>query len=458
MDNNEQKVEEVVSSSEIEAPKAKKSGKTAIKVSIIVLIVAALAVGGFFAYRILMGKDPVKVTSSAIRGLKDSVADVKEDNSEVAKLIEKSDAFEISSTIKVDTKDLNGKTYKADILAQADKKGEKVKFDVKATEGYKSIIDLSALVDGAKAYFKFNDTMSNFYYTKLEEMASSVEVSSLTNLPDYKYEKLIDYLADAVEDSISTKDFEKSKEELTIGGKDIKVNKYTAKMDENKLKSIVDNFLDQASKDDDLMKVIAKLTDESESEIKDAIKEIKSTKASELGEINFDYSVYTTSTGKAVGYGFKVENAEIIIANYNDVLSIQLLAQGMPVTLEIEKKSDKNYEANLNMAGVITGTLKITSDEKVVSKGKEYKETLNIDFSLSYMGQKISASLDADTIIKKIDSVDTSAKNGAISIDSLSESELNILENQIMRSSTYKFIESIAGGIGSDSEQINYNY
>ena len=285
-----------------------------------------------------------------------------------------------------------------------------------------------------------------------------MDIEKLPAIPDYKWEKLIDYLADSFEGAFSNKDFEKEKEELTIGGKDVKVSKYTANVDEVKLKAIVDKFLDKVASDKDLMEVIATLTETDESEIKDAIKEVKNTKASELGEVSFDYSVYVTTSGKTIGFGFNIEGVDFIIAEYNDVISIQAVAEGMPITLEFEQKSDNHVVATLNAMGMITGKLDIKSEEETITKGKEYKETLDIEFTLDAMGEKISASVNAESTIKKISSVDTSAKKGAISIDDMSETEASIFMSQVERSATYKFLDSIFGSKAKTPNAINYSY
>ena len=236
MDEKDSKIEEVASNKEV---KPKKGKKTVLTISIITAVVAVLAVGGFFAYRILFSKNPVKVTSKAIRGLKDSIVDVKKDNSEITKILESKDAFEIKSNVKLNLPSDLGSNYSAKFLVQSDPEGQEVKLDLSAKEDSKTIIDLSALIEETKLYFKFNDTMSNYYFTKLEEAVSSFDVEELPVLPDYDYENIIDYLADAIDSSLSTKDFEKEKDELTIGSKDVKVTKYTTTIDEVKLKAII---------------------------------------------------------------------------------------------------------------------------------------------------------------------------------------------------------------------------
>ena len=433
-----------------ETAKSKKNSKTALKVIVITLIVALVAVGGFFAYRIFMSKNPVKVTSNAIRGLKDGIFDVKKGNSEISKILEGDDAFEIKSKIKLDLPDSIGEDYLVNFLAQADKEDETVKFDIKAKEGSSTILDISALVDAAKLYFKFNDTMDNYYYTKLEESFDSLSAENLTKLPDYDFDNIIDYLADAIDSTLSKKDFDKEKDELTIKDKDYKVTKYTAELDEVQLKKIADKFLDKVLKDNDLIEVIAKITDTDKDDVKDAIKEIQDVDADELGKISIDYSVYVTSSGDVIAYGFGSDGVEVIIANYKDVLSFQIVAQGLRAALEVEKKSDEHYVATLDAMGMITGELDIKTKLETIKKNEEYKYTLDANLKLSIYGQKDSkGSLKAETTIKKIDKVDTSAKIGAKSVDKLSDIEQYQFAREVQSSSSYKLIYGLIGSLES---------
>ena len=443
--NVEEKSEQIVEEVASETKEPKKGGKVALKVTIISLIVALVAVGGFFAYKIFMSKDPVKVTSKAIRGLKDSIADAKDENSELAKLLEGDDAFEIESNIELDLPSQIGQDYLVKFLGQFDMEDEQVKFDIKAKEGSKSILDLSALVDAAKVYFKFNDTMDNYYYAKLEETVSSFDLDELPKIPDYDFENIIDYLADAVDATISSKDFSKEKDELTIKDKDYKVTRYTTEINEVKLKKIVDKFLDKVLSDKKLLNVLSEMTGEDVSDIKDAIKEIQNTKASELGEVSFDYSVYVTSTGDAIGYGISLKGADVIVANKNDVLSLQVVAQGLRGALEIEEKDDDHYVVTLDAMGMITGKLDIKTDFDTVKKNEEYKYTLDANLELNVYGQdSVKGSLKADATIKKIDKVDTSAKLGAKSVDDLTDEEKYVFARQVQSSSAYSFIEGLS--------------
>ena len=59
------------------------------------------------------------------------------------------------------------------------------------------------------------------------------------------------------------------------------------------------------------------------------------------------------------------------------------------------------------------------------------------------MGETIKGSVKAETTVKAIDKVDTSAKLNAKSIDDLSTAEQETFVNEVLRSKSYNFLESL---------------
>lgn len=431
-------------SNEFVAPK-KKCNKTLICVisCVAVLLVGALC---FFGYKYFMGKDPVKVTSKAIRGLKDKIADVKDDNEEITKIMESGDPYEITTNVKVKLpKDLGIDDIKLDVFAQIDQNKAQGIGSVKAMIGKELVADLSAAINDNKAFFKLNDTMNKFYSVNMEDALTEFETADFDKLAkiDYDGTKLIDYLADAFDKAYTKKDFSKEKTELTIDEKDIKVTKYTATVDGKKLDTIVDSFLNSVLKDKDLMKVLAEISEEDEADIKDAIKELIKEDLSEELEEEFEYNVYVTTMGDAIGYGFSAQGVEFLIANHKDVTSLQVTAQGMTAYIEIKEESDNHTVITINAMGMITGKIDIKTGLKTISKNKEYEETLDIDGSLTAMGQTYKASLNATSTIKKISKVDLSDTEGALDIENLTDSQYYEFEKAVEKSSLGKFIASL---------------
>lgn len=97
--------------------------------------------------------------------------------------------------------------------------------------------------------------------------------------------------------------------------------------------------------------------------------------------------------------------------------------------------------------GVVNAKLDIKSEEKTIKKGKEYQEKVTISFTLDAMGEKMDASLEAVSNIKKVDSVkvDESELTGAIDVASMTSSQTITLQSEIDRSSLGRFYKSLTG-------------
>lgn len=424
------------------------------------VVVAVIACVCFFGYRILFGSNPVKISSDAIRELKDIFADAKDETSEVAKIIEGKDPYEISSKMNINLPQGMGK-FALNLLMQADSQNNKARFDLSAKEDKNEILNLNAALDDTKLYFKLADTMKNYYFvdiakvadefkSKVKEATNKVDPELVKSIMNYDYTKLIDYLADAVDDNLSKNDFKKSKETITINDKDVKATKYTTKINEEKALAILKGFANKAIDDKDIIKMISKATDTKESEVKDKLKEaIKNIKASGRDEY-INYSVYVSSLGSTLGYGFEVEDKKsdatmgIIIGTKNDVTTIEIRSGQYSGYVNINTKDDDNIKITLNILGMITGEMNIKSDFDTVKKNQEYKETTDVDFSLSAMGQNVKASLSSESTIKKINKVEIPNVAGAINLEKMTSEEEYRFMNEVKKSSFYKLIENLS--------------
>ena len=73
----------------------------------------------FLWYRMFfLGKNPVKITSNAIRGLKENIKDFKSDSNGMFDLIKNGDPFEIKTKLSLDLPNNMG-SYSGDALIQA---------------------------------------------------------------------------------------------------------------------------------------------------------------------------------------------------------------------------------------------------------------------------------------------------------------------------------------------------
>lgn len=422
--------------------------------TVIVLVVAAIGCLCFFGYKMIFGSNPVSITTKAIRGLKDTIEDAKDDSDGLSKILSGDDAFEVTSNIDVTLPENMGK-YSLDMLLQADSKNESGKFDLIAKQNKKEIINLNTILNDSKLYFKLADTMKNYYFinikdavkdleSSISEIESEIDPELLNLLSKYDFTKLIDYTADAVDDALDKDDFKKTKEEITVNGKDVKATKYTAKIDEKVAVKVAKGLLKKVKKDKDLVSIVAKATGLKESEVTKQIDELLESEPSEYSDEYVLYSVYVSSLGNTLGYGFEIENVgKVIITEKGDVTTISISAGEFYGSIEVEEKSDDHIIISGNLMGLITAELDIKSDTDTIKKNKEYKETLDLDLTISAMGQNISAKVSSVTKIKKISKVDTDKVTDAINIENMTQTDMEKFYKELQKSSLFPVLESI---------------
>lgn len=460
-----EKALEAVEKEEKETRECKKCN--AKKIIIPICIAVAVAVIGFacfLGYRAIFGDDPVKITTKAIRGLKDTIKDAKEESNGMTELLQGKDPVEISTKINLTLPEGYGK-YNVNALVQVDSKNEAAKVDVKGKADGKEFINLKALFNDSKLYFKLADTMKNYYYLDLTEvmkeitenmadLETSVNPELIALVNDYDFTKLIDYAADSVDAVLSKDDFDKEKDTILINGKDVKATKYTAKIDQKKAIKIAKAFAKKAVADKDLIKMIALATDETEANIKEMFNELIDAEPENLEEGYILYSVYVSSLGKTLGYGFGVEDmGTITIGQKGDVTTIAVTAGQYTGYINIDEKSDDHVVITGSFMGMITAELDIKTDLDTIKKNKEYKETLDVKFTLSALGQAVKASLNAETTVKKIDKVDVTDVKNAINIEKMTYSEQAQFEREVEKSSLYRLLNGLFGS----QEVTNYS-
>ena len=459
-----EKALEAVEKEEKEAKVCKKCNVKKIIIPIVIVLVAAIVgFGCYLGYRMIFGDDPVKITSKAIRGLKDKVKDVKDDSDGMDKILEGEDPYEMNTKVTLTLPEGMGK-YNLNALIQADGKNDKAKVEVDAKQNGKSILGLNALLNDNKLYFKLPDTMSNYYYFDLANVIkeytdgvqtgqSNIDPELLELISKYDLTKLIDYLADSIDSVFTKDDFDKEKSTITIKDKEVKATKYTAKLTQEKAIKVAKAFAKKAKNDKDLIKIIAGVTGEKEATIKKHIDEIIDTEPENLTDDYVLYSVYVSSLGKTLGYGFEIKDmGYVTIGQKGDVTTIYVKAGEYFGSLDIDEKSDDHVVISGNLMGMITAEIDIKSDLDTIKKNKEYKQTLDIKFSVSALGQNIKASLNAITTVKKISKVDIADVKNAINLEKMTYTQEYQFQKEVEKSSLYKLLE----GVFASKQVTNY--
>ena len=461
---NETQVTETVTPNpeSISAPK-KSNKKKFLYIGVGAIVAAIVGVGVFFGIRMLKSNNPVKVTSDAIRGLKKSINAAKEENPGYVDLLTGNNPVEVDTKINVELPNNMGK-YEAKILAQLDLKEEKAKLDITAKDKTSTLASLIAIIEDNTLFFKLPDTMSNFYKMDATEMLNEfkegiaeIDTSSLTQFADYDFTKIIDYLADAIDDTFSKSDFDKTSDEITVNGKDIKVNKYTTNLSEKDIMKVVENFIEQVKKDEDFLKIIAESEDMTVKEVKEEINEF----IEELKDTDFStetiakYSVYVSKSGKVIGYGADIDkNTGIMFASYNDAYQLTIKAEGMSYVFKIVKEDEGHYVATIDL-GMVKATIDVSDKVETIKKNEEYKETFKIALNANINGQKLDGKVEAISTVRKISSVDK-APSTAIDVEKMTYDEAYKFQSELERSSLYKSLMKLSSMFGALEETYEY--
>lgn len=417
----------------------KNNKKNIVTIAIIAAVVLVVGVIGFFGYRMLSGKNPVKATSNAIRGLNDKIDDAANTNKGISKIMEGDKPYELNTKFTLELPEEIGGTYNLDVLAQIDNDEQIMNISIDAKEKAKALASLEALMLKDKFYFRTPDTMSKFYFASLKDMGIEDLYKELASVEsnmdlDYDFENIIEYLADALDKGLDKKDFDKEKAELKIGEDTKKVTKYTIDVTQKEVLAVASAFADKVLNDEDLLKLVAKLSDTDEKQIKLMLEQIKTVKAEDDKTKMFTYSVYVTGMGTAVGYEFEIDaNNKIIIKGENDLTQLELVLDKMPITIDFEKINDNKSEIRINLSGIAV-KLEINSEVKTVKRNKEYDEKVELVLTATVGAESIKASLKADSNIKVIDSIDKSATKDAIDVSKMAEAEQSIFMNEFENS------------------------
>ncbi len=222
-----------------------------------------------------------------------------------------------------------------------------------------------------------------------EEIATIVEEYDI----DFKqYETILKSLRNALQKSVDPKALKKSRDTVSLGGKDVKVNKITITIDEDAAQYFVKNFAKTLKKDKALIKALNNLAEDydiefDEDEFVDGLEELEDL----ADDIELDKSekvlvnVYTKGVfNKIVGGSISMNKHEFVTyVNY-----------GKNINLTIDAGTEKI---------VVTGTRKGKETEYVVKYNKEKiatatvrkweKDIIDFDYTINVEDQKIKGSV-----------------------------------------------------------------
>lgn len=277
-----------------------------------------------------------------------------------------------------------------------DKSNNKMSTALSILGNNQKILDLEALLENSKIYFKIPDLMKTFYFNDL-----GFDTSKTISKDDIKY--LRELALKEFFDSLDNKDFIKSKEKLDLDG-NVPTVKLSLELDEQKAKDISIRILEKIKSDEESMKILQKLNkDIKETNIDEALKTIKETKAD--GGESLIYTIYVAKGDRIVRHEFAPKSKSDSEANKYKVLidsyknsdgyktrKLAAVEDGKDLaTFEVKGTSKTDSVITINVAGMVSG------EGTLVRKDNEESVSLAISMSGIKLGDiKASIVKDAD--------------------------------------------------------------
>ena len=369
----------------------------ALTAGVVVVVVAAIAL---FVINFATGTPKTVVNNLINKGYKEAHESLKE----VERLYKKFDikkpvkgSFDITIESDMDElKDISGIKMSTEFGYDLDEKlitgsvavENKEKFEaamaIKEEDVYVKLLD-------EVIYLSEEAGIDSEYW---EEIATIVEEYDI----DWKqYETILKSLKNALQNSIDPKALDKSRDKISVDGKEISVNVVSFKLDEDSAQYFVKNMAKSLRKDKAFIKAIGELAEDydidyyDEDELIDALEELED----QADEIELDkdekvtINIYTKGVFNKIVGGSVVYNKKEYVTYYNYGKNILLVVD--------DHVSDKL---------VVTGTRKGKQTDFVVKYNKEKiatatvrkwdKNTIDFDFSINYEDEKIKGSVYID--------------------------------------------------------------
>ncbi len=383
----------------------KSSGKAKIIVPIILCAVVALLVVAGVVLRIATAS-PKAVFKNTINNGYKYINNALDESEEYYDMFDiQKDAITISADVKANIETKDGEEWEKDL--KDIKFSGKAGFDISNKEilvdgemaGTKEKVNLKVFVQDKDLYLETNlidkpvklssneiedelDIDWDEISDTLEEITSEVDTNPAT------YKEITKSIKNALIDSLDSEYMEKSKDEIEVNGKDIKVTKYSYELKEKAVKGIVENMADYLLDDSDFISNTAKAIGKDKSDIKDFLKDLKKS----AKDINIDkddivtINVYTSGLlNKFAGLGIEYDGEEVMKYTTDGKNKEIVYSEGDDkVVVTVDAKGKDSY------------TVKVKYNKEQVAKidVKEYnKEKIDLEYEIEIEETKVSGSV-----------------------------------------------------------------
>ncbi len=217
-----------------------------------------------------------------------------------------------------------------------------------------------------RIYFTVKDVLNSFYYIPSEKQDNKLLEKDIN--------KIINYLEGSINEEITIKDFDKSKETIKLNNNQYKTTKVTLNLTDTLLNNITKTFINKLKNDTELSYSISKMVNMTEDELKEyldsLIKENKDIKNKKI----FSYSIYVYNN-QTLRHEIINDNIKYILEDYldNNRHMNFIISEDNEKVLEIFTEKNNN---DIKINGTINEKIKF--DGKLNRKKDEVKGNVNI--------------------------------------------------------------------------------
>ncbi len=289
----------------------KKKGKLPIIIIIVVLLVA-LGVGGFFVYKSIVSK-PKNILDSSIDLLVNKSLLAKNELKDRLKFDYKKETIESSGSISIS---FEGSTGEFKTLADLGKVGidydtvisipnKQFSASLAYKEGDNKIVSGEAFYKDKKVYYQFPDLIKQAFYEEIPEEIDIDKIldESIKSVSFENYDKIVEKMAIFLKKSIKEEYLVQESGSYKVDGVDVKGLKTSFDLSEVRLIDIENAYLKQMSEDEEFLKLLTEFIptiskEEYKKEMEETIKSNDEALKNATGDVIATVNIYSTDLGK----------------------------------------------------------------------------------------------------------------------------------------------------------------
>lgn len=360
-----------------------------------------------------------------------------------------------------------------------DTKNKEMLMNYRYTYDNEDIFNIGAYVKNEKMFIELKNVYDKYIEYPMNKVSTGDKKSNIEK-DDIKY--FLSKTKDAIVNNMKSKDFKQSGEKIKTDKKTIKTTKITYGLSEKSATELALNFYKTVYKDSKYIKILAKMSDAKESEIKKNIKEsIDSTEeVVKEGKLNKDVKVrfgvlVKGITKKHVGFIFETtdkaklvyykngKNVEFRLSKEDkDVLKSSTKDDKTVITLvanngqELEINVDKSVKGNITTYEYeLSAQGARLSGKVVIDKVKENKDgsgETKISADISMMGL-ITFKVTGNFKVEFVDKLNLPDTSNSIKYENLTESDLEKINEKMSNS---KGLSLFTNMFGSGEQEVVY--